>query len=1069
LHLRQILLSLILSFALIPIAAPLYAQGNGSSQNLELYDTGMSLYSQEDYQSALETFRRIDPNALASKQQRIAMYQAMKDCDQRIRETTTPTEMIAQAQAAEASGHLPRAIGLYELVISNPTTTETQQQAALDHSDRLKRQLAEQQALARQSINDAESDIEAGRLNEAEQKLLTVKTTEIDLSWFDNERVDNWLARIVQLRAMQTTNSSAPVQYASASNDPNELFLAQADPADVFEVQPVQPLSQSSTSNVDLLDQAKKLRVQEKLALAREAERSGQYFLAMKLYQDALALDPGNREAQDALAEAQSRTEEAANPASDLLDAELQSRTLRSSATVAEFEELINRATSLLDARNFQAARQTVQQAKINLDMNKQNLPEAKYDSLRETATSLSIRIDESDRAYASDQTKLLEEARRQQSEQRRRDTLLSQQSEVQSLLVRSNEYRREQKYNESLELLNQALFLDPDNVAAQAMKEMIEDSRIYIQARERLRERGLMDAQQSSDNIDATIPYTDLLLYPADWPRITASRLSGLEQSASESEINRQVARKLKEIVPINFDGNKLEDVIDYLRNTTNVNLIANWAALEEVGVDRAMPISMQLTNIPAGQALRLVLQQAVPPGESTDSANYSIIEGVVTISTQSDLNRTTDTRSYDIRDLLVQVPNFSDAPEFDVNSALSNTSTGGSNSNSGGGGGESGGLFGSKDDGAEESKTRQELVDEITTLIRDTVGRSEDWDAAGGTVSSMKELNGVLIMRTTPENHRQIIQLLRQLRETRALQIAIETRFLFVDQNFLDELEIDIDIQQTDPNEDANFSNIHLDQGSSDIVDRNSDFPLPDSLGNLRSLDFGISYIDDLTVNLMVNATQRSSKSIELTAPRLTLFNGQRSYVIVARQVGFVSDLTPVPDSGGFDTTLSVTQEGVILDVEATVSADRRYVTMTVQPSLASINDIRPIMQTAFIEIGSGDNAIVVPIEATIEAPDLQITSLKTSVSVPDRGTLLMGGQRIVKELELEAGVPILSKVPVLDRLFTNKSYVKDERTLLILIKPTIIVQSEEEENMFPGLQQDLGMSGQQNKAGY
>jgi len=37
------------------------------------------------------------------------------------------------------------------------------------------------------------------------------------------------------------------------------------------------------------------------------------------------------------------------------------------------------------------------------------------------------------------------------------------------------------------------------------------------------------------------------------------------------------------------------------------------------------------------------------------------------------------------------------------------------------------------------------------------------------------------------------------------------------------------------------------------------------------------------------------------------------------------------------GFDPTVSVLNTGVVLDIEGTVSADRRYVTMTVRPSLA------------------------------------------------------------------------------------------------------------------------------------
>jgi type II secretory pathway component GspD/PulD (secretin) len=92
-------------------------------------------------------------------------------------------------------------------------------------------------------------------------------------------------------------------------------------------------------------------------------------------------------------------------------------------------------------------------------------------------------------------------------------------------------------------------------------------------------------------------------------------------------------------------------------------------------------------------------------------------------------------------------------------------------------------------------------------------------------------------------------------------------------------------------------------------------------------------------------------------------------------------------------------------------------------------------------------------------IQEPVTQITQVATSVSVPDGGTLLLGGQTIAGETELEAGVPVLSKIPFLKRLFTNKSTAKDEQVLLILVKPTIIIQRELEEKQFPMLSQRVG----------
>ncbi len=87
-----------------------------------------------------------------------------------------------------------------------------------------------------------------------------------------------------------------------------------------------------------------------------------------------------------------------------------------------------------------------------------------------------------------------------------------------------------------------------------------------------------------------------------------------------------------------------------------------------------------------------------------------------------------------------------------------------------------------------------------------------------------------------------------------------------------------------------------------------------------------------------------------------------------------------------------------------------------------------------------------------AFIQLPTLSSQRVQTTVSIPDGGTLLIGGQKLASETEVEAGVPILSKIPILKRAYSSRSLIKDEQTLLILIKPKILIQSEQEELAFP-----------------
>ena len=109
-----------------------------------------------------------------------------------------------------------------------------------------------------------------------------------------------------------------------------------------------------------------------------------------------------------------------------------------------------------------------------------------------------------------------------------------------------------------------------------------------------------------------------------------------------------------------------------------------------------------------------------------------------------------------------------------------------------------------------------------------------------------------------------------------------------------------------------------------------------------------------------------------------------------------------------------------------------------------------------------GAGGSTGGVGAVGAIQQPVTQQTAINTTVTVPDKGTVLLGGQRLVNEVEVESGVPVLSKIPFLSRFFTNRATATEESTLLILIKPTILIQSEEEEKNFPGLLDQLGSAG-------
>jgi len=64
------------------------------------------------------------------------------------------------------------------------------------------------------------------------------------------------------------------------------------------------------------------------------------------------------------------------------------------------------------------------------------------------------------------------------------------------------------------------------------------------------------------------------------------------------------------------------------------------------------------------------------------------------------------------------------------------------------------------------------------------------------------------------------------------------------------------------------------------------------------------------------------------------------------------------------------------------------------------------------------------------------------------------MIGGLGTSSETKTSKGVPILSKIPIIKRLFSSDVLDRDITTagnLIILIKPTILVREEEEARAF------------------
>ena len=124
-----------------------------------------------------------------------------------------------------------------------------------------------------------------------------------------------------------------------------------------------------------------------------------------------------------------------------------------------------------------------------------------------------------------------------------------------------------------------------------------------------------------------------------------------------------------------------------------------------------------------------------------------------------------------------------------------------------------------------------------------------------------------------------------------------------------------------------------------------------------------------------------------------------------------------------------------------------DKKHVLLNIVTELRDFLGFQPFDIQLPILAGPGGQGSTEDSVYTILFPETEISRVETRVSVPDGGTLLLGGQKLTSEVEKESGVPIVSKIPIIGRLFRNRSVVKDSKILLVLVKPTIILQEEVE----------------------
>jgi general secretion pathway protein D len=371
-----------------------------------------------------------------------------------------------------------------------------------------------------------------------------------------------------------------------------------------------------------------------------------------------------------------------------------------------------------------------------------------------------------------------------------------------------------------------------------------------------------------------------------------------------------------------------------------------------------------------------------------------------------------------------------------------------------------------------------------------------TETWAENGGGEAEIRPFptNLSLVISQTQAVHEEIADLLEQLRRLQDLQVTIEVRFIRLNDSFFERIGIDFNMNVEDRTVGAEdlvpggvfepagrrSQTVGL-IGGDPFPSFTSDLDVPFRQGSFDltgvvpfggpvagGLQFGFAILSDIEAYFLIEAAQGDARTNVLNAPKVTLFNGQQAFVADATQRPFVVGVIPVVGefAAAQQPVIVVLNEGTMMTIQAVVSDDRRYVRMTIVPFFTQIGDVDEFTfegsssstSSSSSKDGNDDgkdeenskNESNVRSGVTVQLPSFSFVSVVTTVSVPDGGTVLLGGIKRLSEGRNEFGVPLLSKVPYINRLFRNVSIGRETDSLMMMVTPRIIIQEEEEERL-------------------
>ena len=358
----------------------------------------------------------------------------------------------------------------------------------------------------------------------------------------------------------------------------------------------------------------------------------------------------------------------------------------------------------------------------------------------------------------------------------------------------------------------------------------------------------------------------------------------------------------------------------------------------------------------------------------------------------------------------------------------------------------------------------------DEVLNLVRENIAR-DSWDASDAYSIDFVDNQNLLVIHT-PEVQQEVADFLDDLRSYSTSMVTLESRFFSLTDAFIEEIGADLrglgpsgnlgdqfPLDAVDPSQTQGLDNngdgtgnpnagVFFDSQKKTVAATSENFfnnPLGNILSTVGGGAFQFTVLNDTQLNVVLTAIQKSRNATEISAPVVSVYNTQRAFVTVVNQVSFVQGYDVDVANAAFiaDPNIGVVQEGIVLDVRPTISFDRKYVTLDVQTTVAALE--RPIREVT-TNLGGQSTPV------TFALPQLDVQDAQTTVVVPDRGSVVLGGFKHVLYKNRTAEAPWFADIPVLGFFFREKGLTDEMTDLIIVIRATISDWSELQATLAP-----------------